>query len=56
MLDPGEQCDGVELKGETCETLGYASGELGCDPVMCTYDASGCMVDMDGGSSGGTTG
>ena len=55
MVSPGEQCDGDDLNGETCESLGYASGMLACDPVTCTYDASACMVDMDGGS-GGTTG
>jgi hypothetical protein len=54
-VDPGEQCDTDDLKGQTCELLGYASGMLGCDPVTCTYDASDCVVEMDGGS-GGTTG
>ncbi|KIG18400.1 Transposase [Enhygromyxa salina] len=54
-VDPGEQCDTDDLKGQTCESLGYASGMLACDPVTCTYDASDCMIDMDGGS-GGTTG
>jgi hypothetical protein len=53
----GEQCDGTELNGFTCVDLGYSSGDLACDPVTCTYDASGCMTDMDGGSgSGGTSG
>jgi hypothetical protein len=53
----GEQCDGAELNGFTCADLGYSSGDLACDPVTCTYDASACVTDMDGGSgSGGTSG
>jgi hypothetical protein len=57
VIDIGEQCDGVELNGYTCADLGYTSGDLACDPVTCTYDASMCVTDMDGGSgSGGTSG
>ncbi|WP_146155571.1 hypothetical protein [Enhygromyxa salina] len=56
VVDIGEQCDGLDLNGFTCEDLGYATGQLGCDPVTCTYDAAACMTDMDGGGSGGTTG
>jgi hypothetical protein len=52
----GEQCDGAELNGFTCADLGYSSGELACDPVTCTYDASACVTDMDGGSGSGTSG
>ena len=54
IVELGEQCDGDDLDGNTCETLGYVGGELLCDPVMCTYDASMCETDM--GSTGGTTG
>lgn len=54
VIDDGEQCDGGNLGGFTCVDLGYSGGTLGCDPVTCTYDASGCVTDMDGGS--GTSG
>jgi hypothetical protein len=54
VVDLGEQCDGTELGGITCEDLGYNGGELACDPVTCTYDASGCMAGGEMG--GGTTG
>jgi hypothetical protein len=54
VIDDGEQCDGVTLGGFTCVDLGYSGGTLGCDPVTCTYDASACVTDMEGGS--GTTG
>ena len=51
-IDDGEQCDGGNLGGFTCVDLGYSGGTLGCDPVTCTYDASACVTDMDGGGSG----
>ena len=53
-IDDGEQCDGGNLGGFTCSDLGYTGGTLACDVVTCTYDASGCVTDMEGG--GGTTG
>ena len=54
VIDDGEQCDGGNLGGFTCVDLGYTGGTLACDPVTCTYDASGCVTDMEMG--GGTTG
>ncbi len=54
VVDDGEQCDGGNLNGFSCTDLGYSGGTLACDPVTCTYDASGCM--NDGGTTGGTTG
>jgi hypothetical protein len=54
VVDDGEQCDGGNLGGFTCVDLGYSGGTLACDPVTCTYDASACVTDMDGGS--GTSG
>lgn len=53
-VDDGEQCDGGNLNGFSCADLGYSGGTLACDPVTCTYDASGCV--NDGGTTGGTTG
>ncbi len=50
-IDPNEQCDGANLNGFTCESLGNAGGTLKCDPVTCTFDTSMC----DGGG-GGTSG
>lgn len=50
-IDMGEQCDGANLNGFTCEQLGYGGGTLGCDPVTCTYDTANCVPDM-GGTSG----
>lgn len=41
VIDPGEQCDGSDLGGATCESLGFAGGTLACSGA-CTYDTSGC--------------
>ncbi|MBU1241740.1 SUMF1/EgtB/PvdO family nonheme iron enzyme [Myxococcota bacterium] len=37
----GEDCDGDELAGATCESRGYVGGTLGCTPD-CTFDTSTC--------------
>ncbi|AUX33481.1 MULTISPECIES: DUF4215 domain-containing protein [Sorangium] len=36
-----EACDGADLRGATCESLGFDVGELRCSPD-CTADTSGC--------------
>lgn len=46
-IDPGEQCDGVNLGGSSCVDHGFDGGVLACDPVVCVYDTSGC-TDMPG--------
>lgn len=51
ILDAGEQCEGDNLHGFDCASLGLNSGTLLCDPVMCTFDTSMCM-STSGGSSG----
>ena len=42
----GEQCDGADLGGETCASLGFVSGTLSC--AACSFDTSGCSL---GGSA-----
>lgn len=54
VIDDGEQCDGGNLGGFSCSDLGYSGGTLACDPMTCTYDASGCTTDTS--TSGGTSG
>lgn len=44
VIDDGEQCDGGDMAGFDCAALGYSGGALGCDPVACTYDTSGCTL------------
>lgn len=51
VISTGEQCDGADLQGFTCNSLGLNGGTLACDPIMCTFDTSMCMS-----TSGGTSG
>ncbi len=37
----GEQCDGSDLAGQTCSSLGYSGGSLAC-ASGCTFDVSAC--------------
>jgi hypothetical protein len=37
----GEQCDGTDLAGLSCTTLGFVGGTLGCD-AGCNLDTTGC--------------
>jgi len=43
VLDSGEECDGVELGGETCAGLGFDSGTLACTSA-CTFDTAECLM------------
>lgn len=52
-VHPGEECDGTDLDGQSCETLGFASGTLACN-VDCTFDTSTC-VPFTGNEEMGTT-
>ncbi|MEK6940704.1 MAG: LamG domain-containing protein [Nanoarchaeota archaeon] len=36
-----EECDGTDLGGQTCESLGFEAGTLGCTE-SCFYDTSRC--------------
>lgn len=44
-IDAGEECDGSNLSGKTCEALAFASGTLGCN-ATCTLDTSGCIQTL----------
>jgi hypothetical protein len=41
MIDPGEDCDGVDLGAETCVSQGFDLGSLGCTDD-CTFDVGAC--------------
>ena len=52
VAEPGEECDGDELRGETCEGLtGHLEGDLGCTET-CVYDTGPCHTCGDGVASG----
>ncbi|MDD5110448.1 MAG: phosphodiester glycosidase family protein, partial [Patescibacteria group bacterium] len=43
----GEECDGTDLGGQSCSTLGYIGGDLSCT-TGCTYDVSLCVENPCG--------
>jgi hypothetical protein len=43
----GEQCDGGDLGGESCASLGFLSGALGCT-AGCTFETSACETTLCG--------
>jgi hypothetical protein len=43
VAEGNEECDGVDLAGETCGTLGFDEGTLACDGT-CNHDTSGCVT------------
>ena len=46
ITDEGEQCDGTDLGGKTCQDVGdYDSGTLGCYSSSCTFDLSNCISE-----------
>ncbi len=42
QIGAGEQCDGGNLNGQSCGSLGFDMGALGCT-AMCMYDTGNCM-------------
>jgi len=42
VIDQGEACDGADLGGVTCVSLGHLGGDLAC-AVNCAYDDTGCF-------------
>lgn len=67
VLDPGEECDGDDLRGETCESLGFREGSLSCteecefktsecgDPPVCGDGVQDPGEECDGDDLGGET-
>ncbi len=49
IKEDGEECDGMDLGGQTCQTRGfYGGGELGCLDDCSDFDTSGCEFDSCG--------
>jgi len=42
MIDGMEVCDGGDLDGQTCQSLGLGGGVLSCRPACDLFDTSGC--------------
>jgi cysteine-rich repeat protein len=47
-VDSGELCDGAELDGATCISMGFNGGSLGCSTDCLSYDSSGCSTTLCG--------
>ncbi len=47
-----EECDGPDLGGQTCTSLGYSGGTLTCNS-NCTFNTSQCVTQPSGGGGGG---
>ncbi len=41
IIEGGEDCEGVNLNNQTCETIGYGPGTLSCD-IACSFDTYNC--------------
>jgi cysteine-rich repeat protein len=41
VAEPGELCDGDDVRGRSCQDLGFDTGEARCT-ANCTFDTSGC--------------
>ncbi len=48
----GEQCDGGDLGGQNCVSLGYYGGTLSCNSD-CTFNTSLCTIAPPSGGGGG---
>jgi hypothetical protein len=46
-VQPGEECDGEDLAGATCTSLGFLGGTLACD-ARCRFDVGGCFAALCG--------
>ncbi|MCX4240516.1 formylglycine-generating enzyme family protein [Paraliomyxa miuraensis] len=51
-VEDGEECDGTDWNGATCESVGFGLGQLAC--ASCQFDVSRCgpplgMVEVPGG-------
>ena len=51
-----EQCDGINLDGETCTSLGMGTGTLSCDQ-SCIFDTTMCSpaTEVTAGAGGGSS-
>ena len=45
VIDPGEDCDGTNLGGSTCSSLGFSGGTLSCN-ASCIFNTAACTTAM----------
>lgn len=51
-VEGNEQCDGSDLGGKTCSSIGYAGGTLGCD-ASCKFNTISCSFFCQTGNKDG---
>lgn len=51
VVETGEQCDGSNLGGQTCQSRGYVGGNLSCT-AACEFNTSQCTTGGGGGGGG----
>jgi cysteine-rich repeat protein len=55
VADEGEVCDAQDLRGKTCESLGFSGGgTLACRPTCDYFDTTNCATVCGDGLAGGT--
>jgi hypothetical protein len=53
-IDVGEECDGGNLNGNTCQSLGFDAGSLSCT-AGCMLNTNGCTIEQCTPLFGGCT-
>jgi hypothetical protein len=41
----GEQCEGANLNGQSCQSLGFISGSITCS-AACTFEVTACIAEV----------
>ena len=55
VIEGEETCDGSDLGGQTCTSLGFDGGTLACGAQCDEFDTSGCSTCGNGVIEGGET-
>jgi len=50
VVEGSEECEAGVPLADTCTSLGFSSGTLGCDEANCVYDTSACGGSTCGGN------
>ena len=48
IVEEGEVCEGDDLQGETCESLGFVGGELSCHDDCTSFETKDCVAAVCG--------
>ncbi|MBU1988042.1 MAG: hypothetical protein KKD94_01000 [Nanoarchaeota archaeon] len=46
ISEGNETCDGEDLEGKNCSSLGYVGGDLGCSKDCLSYDIGQCVLEI----------